>query len=154
MRRSVLAVVVACGGSPATARGPQTPPSPPPAVTGIRDKADAIARFKAAWQARVRPLVPDRTSSVIAALDHRMGAPDVEREYWTEGPAPCRERADRVASLDHPPGQELVVIGTLAELARHDRCWSVIFTDPAGDAEGFLDDASGTLILVWQIPEG
>ena len=50
---------------------------------------------------------------------------------------------------------DFVLYGSLAELARHDRCQPVAFSGGMKlEVEAYLDAGTGALVLTWRIPEG
>ena len=67
----------------------------------------------------------------------------------------CREGRSRVMNTLGPSEGDLVLFGTFASLDRAGQCWEVHAKASVwSDIVGFMEPATGALLLTWFVPEG
>ena len=147
----------ACSSSAQPAKGgpavvaPTTPVVAAGAITGA---ADAIARFKAAWIAEVRPTMAGHQDPMIGMIDETMREPAAGSRY-SAARKPCREASKMMVDLMAQSHYDFVLHGSMAAAHARDQCWEVRYICcMKGDAGALLDPDTGALLVVWRIPEG
>lgn len=67
---------------------------------------------------------------------------------------PCRKGREQVARAN-ATGYDFVFFGRLDSLDRDGDCWAVMYEGGMKhEVIGYLDPATGNLLLAWRIPEG
>jgi len=146
----VCALAAGCSRSPSSTT--DAPRSESPASLRLATAGDARAAFLSAWNLSVLPNLRESERESFAAIAQAMrDAP----EKLTEKIEPCRESRGIVERISRECNYDFVVYGTLADLDRDGDCWRVMYEGGMDlEAIGYLDPATGRLLLVWRVPEG
>ena len=144
--------------SPA-ATTPGASPTPAGAVPRLREvgrprgpidvEAVAIAAFREAWDEEVVPttsrdrLVAEWSEAARSRPLHAERGPCVNGHRRVDGTLSAEER------------QRLVLFGTIPALDKDGTCWMVrVWRGGFETIMGYLDASTGSLLLVWLVPEG
>jgi hypothetical protein len=150
----VCILAAGCARSSSSATDSPLPATAAPAATTPRlaSPGDAQAAFLSAWNLSVLPNLRENEREPFAAIDQAMrDAP----EKLTAKIEPCRESRTLVERINREVRYDFVVYGTLADLDRDGDCWRVMYEGGMNlEAIGYLDPATGRLLLVWRVPEG
>jgi hypothetical protein len=153
---TILVCILAAGCARSSSSAADSPPPATAAAAAttprLASPGDARAAFLSAWNLSVLPNLRENERESFAAIDQAMrDAP----EKLTAKTEPCRESRALVERINREVRYDFVVYGTLADLDRDGDCWRVMYEGGMNlEAIGYLDAATGRLLLVWRVPEG
>ena len=157
---NILTTILVCMLAAGCARSTSSATDSPPAATAaagptaprLATPDDALAAFLSAWNLSVLPNLRESERESFAAIDQAMRDAPEKLAATTE---PCRESRALVERINREADYDFVVYGTLADLDRDGDCWRVMYQGGMDlEAIGYLDPATGRLLLVWRVPEG
>ncbi len=125
-------------------------PEVPPAGKLTTEKA-AVAAFRAMWDAPIAPhLATTHWAPSVPGFTTRIHAKELAATKQK-----CREQHATIVSIIGPVATANVVFGSLPRLARDGDCW-LVHTPVIAFTElwGYLDAATGELIVIWNTIEG
>jgi len=155
--RALLACAAAFGCARTTATSDAAPQTPviadaADAAPRLSNPDQALAAFLSAWNLSVLPGLRESERPSFEAIDRAMREAPEKLTAKTE---PCREARAVVERINREASFDFVAYGDLAALDRDGECWRVMYEGGMKlEAIGYLDPATGRLLLVWRIPEG